>query len=80
MEQQKKVVINTCSIVVRQDGSLVGSIDGSGYSGQEAIICRLNSTLFEEVVRVIINRPRARIGFVGATQMSVSFWGERVKG
>ncbi|XP_064399729.1 F-box DNA helicase 1-like [Halichondria panicea] len=42
-----------------------GSITGESVSGQEAVICRLNATLFDEVVTVIRARPHACIGFAG---------------
>ena len=48
-----------------------GSIDGSMRTGQEAIICRLNSTLVDEVVRTVTAKPEARIGFVGTTRVEV---------
>ena len=47
-------------------------IDGSTRTGQEAIICRLNSTLFDEVVKVLKDKPRAQIGFAGTAKMPVS--------
>ncbi len=50
---------------------IAGSITGESASGQEAIICRLNSTLFDEVVTVLRARPRARIGFAGVESKKV---------
>ncbi len=50
---------------------VAGSITGESVSGQEAVICRLNATLFDEVVTVIRARPHARIGFAGVESKKV---------
>ncbi len=40
-------------------------------TGQKTVICRMNSTLFDEVAKIILSGSEARIGFTGVTEMKV---------
>ncbi len=50
---------------------VAGNITGDGEKGQVAVICRLNSTLFDEVAKYILSVPSARVGFTGVAEMKV---------
>ena len=49
-----------------------GSIKGFTQTGQIGIISRLNATLFHEIVKVIKNKPTAKIGFTGTLRLCLA--------